>query len=150
MVFISSEILFTLMPIGAYVLAGGLKFLVNSIRFRSGAFNLIGLGGFPSTHTSIISSAFFSCFIVNNLTSVVHSLSIAITLIVIIDALDLRNRLGAIAIRVNKLSQAEDCTNDKVLRERNGHSIFEIIGGLVVGLIAASATEIIVHYVGGL
>ena len=47
------------MPALAWVVAGCCKFLVNFIRFRKDAVSLIGYGGFPSTHTTILSSVTF-------------------------------------------------------------------------------------------
>jgi len=47
---------YAITPFTAWLVAGGLKFLVNSIRAGKPAFGLIGYGGFPSNHSAIVSS----------------------------------------------------------------------------------------------
>ena len=54
------EYSYLLTPLLGYLLAGGLKFAINSIKFRRWAFSNIGMGGMPSTHNTIASSTFFS------------------------------------------------------------------------------------------
>ena len=53
---ISLIILFT--PIVAYLAAGTLKFVINSIYDRSLSLSKIGMGGFPSTHNTITSVSY--------------------------------------------------------------------------------------------
>lgn len=135
MVFITSQVGYSLLPLAAYVLAGSLKFFVNFIRYRADAFKNIGLGGFPSTHTSIVSSAFFCGLFTDDFEVIVRALSMAVLLVVIIDAMDLRNRVGLIAAAVNNFIIGErDKSKYRLLRERNGHTWYEIVGGLLVGL----------------
>ncbi len=43
-------------PFLAWLCAGTLKFVVNSIRAKQLAFGLIGYGGLPSNHSAIVSS----------------------------------------------------------------------------------------------
>lgn len=117
-----------------------MKFSLNFIKLRLKAFNEIGLGGFPSTHTSIISSALFIGLFDEDSENIVYALSTAITLIVIIDALDLRNRIGLIAKNVNQLALNKTTLESyKKLKERNGHSPYEILGGLFVGAFTAAS-----------
>ena len=42
-----------------WLINGSIKFIINFFIFKKGALKLVGYGGFPSTHTSIISSMFF-------------------------------------------------------------------------------------------
>ena len=43
-------------PFLAWLVAGCLKFLINSIKAKQLAFGLIGYGGLPSNHSAIVSS----------------------------------------------------------------------------------------------
>lgn len=43
------------MPIISWIASGMLKFIINYVRFLKAAVKLIGNGGFPSTHTTILS-----------------------------------------------------------------------------------------------
>lgn len=124
---------FFFLPFLAYFLAGSIKFLINSVRFRSFALNRIGLGGFPSTHISIISSAAWAIILSDFFSSPISSLAVAITMIVIIDALDTRNKIGNLAREINKINSGKS----KFLREKTGHNYFEVLGGLLLGFITS-------------
>ena len=50
---------YILLPFVAWVLAGCTKFAVNYLRHGAQAKRLIGYGGFPSTHTTVLSSVVF-------------------------------------------------------------------------------------------
>ena len=47
---------YALTPLLAWLVAGILKFTINSIKARQLAFGLIGYGGLPSNHSAIVSS----------------------------------------------------------------------------------------------
>ena len=119
------------MPLIAWCVAGCIKFIINYFRFGKKAKSLIGYGGFPSTHTTIISSVvFFNGFNVGFETPA-FSLGLGILLILVIDAHGLRRKVGEHAQLLNNLQKKI------VLRERMGHSWYEIIGGLILGFIIA-------------
>ena len=127
---------FAIAPVAAYLVAGGLKFLLNFLAVGRGAIGRIGLGGFPSTHTAIVTSGGFSVLL-SDWKSPTAALAVAICLVVIIDAMDLRNRIGRIARTVNQLSMHAEGGDSVQLRERNGHTPLEVLGGAVVGFLVA-------------
>ena len=47
---------YLLCPFAAWLISGGLKFCINSLRAKTLAFGLIGYGGLPSNHSAIVSS----------------------------------------------------------------------------------------------
>ena len=47
---------YLLTPFIAWLIAGSLKFAINTIRAEKLAFELIGYGGLPSNHAAIVSS----------------------------------------------------------------------------------------------
>lgn len=51
-----SEFVYLATPFLTWLVAGCLKFLINCIRAKRLAFDLIGYGGLPSNHSSIVSS----------------------------------------------------------------------------------------------
>lgn len=118
-----------LLPFVAWVVSGTLKFLVNS--FRTGSFKggkkLIGYGGLPSTHTSIISSAVFFYGFSEGFFNPTFTLGLSVMMLFIMDAHNLRIKVGKHAEVLNKLQ------NETVLRERMGHTWLEIFCGLIVG-----------------
>lgn len=50
------DLSYAITPFAAWLTAGVLKFLINSIKARQLAFGLIGYGGLPSNHSAIVSS----------------------------------------------------------------------------------------------
>lgn len=122
---------YVLLPFIAWVVAGSLKFTINALRFGKHARAMIGYGGFPSTHTTIVSSAVFLVGLTEGFQTPVFSMGLAFLLLVVIDAHGLRNKVGMQAQILNKLQ------NDVPLRESMGHRWYEIIGGLCVGFILA-------------
>ena len=121
---------YILLPFVAWVVSGTLKFLVNS--FRTGSFKggkkLIGYGGLPSTHTSIISSAVFFYGFSEGFFTPTFTLGLSVMMLFIMDAHNLRRKIGTHAEILNTLQ-------DKIeLRERMGHTWIEIFCGLFVGM----------------
>ena len=127
---------YALMPILAWFAAGTLKFLVNYIRFNRQAVNLIGNGGFPSTHTTVISSTIFLIGLGEGITSPIFGLGVAVLMITIIDAMGIRRAVGKQASAINRYLVLTD-HEQPTLRERQGHKPFEVIGGLALGFILA-------------
>lgn len=114
----------------AYLCAGTLKFLINSIREGRLAYGRIGMGSFPSTHTSIVSSVAFLVLLREGAASPAFSVALALGLVVIIDALDLRRRIGDHAAAINRIGEMQDHGR---LRESVGHTPLEVLGGLCTG-----------------
>lgn len=113
----------------SWLINGIIKFIINFVRFRNEALKLVGYGGFPSTHTSIISSMFFYIGFTEGFNNIVLAPLIVIFWLVINDALFLRIQIGKHAKSLNKLVQRNDH------RERIGHNLYEIIGGILTGLL---------------
>ena len=130
------ELYYFFCPLLGWVISGSIKFCVNCFCFGyRTAFKLIGYGGFPSTHSSIISSALFLALMVEGVDSISVLIALSVLIIVALDAKSLRRQIGLHAKRINFLSK-----NDRKfipLRERIGHSFFQIMGGMFVGLVSA-------------
>ncbi|WP_378954874.1 divergent PAP2 family protein [Pelosinus sp. sgz500959] len=127
---------YALMPIVAWFAAGTLKFMVNYIRFQKQAVNLIGNGGFPSTHSTIMSSTVFLIGLSEGLSSPIFGLGVAVLMITVIDALGIRRAVGKQAKAINRYMVSGQ-HSEPVLRERQGHSPVEVLGGLSLGLLLA-------------
>jgi len=116
-------------PFAAWLIAGGLKFVINSIRARRLAFGLIGYGGLPSNHTAIVTSVVALLAVRVGIDSPLMAIAIALAFVVILDARSLRGQVGKHAVALNKLS----AQSERPLRERIGHTPAEILAGAVVG-----------------
>jgi acid phosphatase family membrane protein YuiD len=126
---------YAVMPILAWFAAGTVKFIVNYIRFRKEAVALIGNGGFPSTHTTVISSTVFFIGLTEGINVPIFGLGLAVLMVTIFDAMGIRRAVGKQAAMINQHIISQQAT--KRLRERQGHSPLEVAGGLVVGFILA-------------
>lgn len=134
---------YVLMPVLAWLAAGSLKFFVNFIRFGRQAFTLIGYGGFPSTHTTIMSSTVWLIGWEQGWESPLFGLGLTVLFIIVIDAMGLRRTIGRHAAYINR-HLTEQAATAKPLRERQGHSPLEIGGGLLLG----AALAALLHFAG--
>lgn len=121
--------MYFLAPFIGWFIAGVTKYIVNHIRFGN-ASERVGNGGFPSNHTTIMTSTVMLIGFNEGFMSPLFGLGVAITYIVIIDALGLRRHVGRHAQRINELH-----ADEKKLRESMGHTRVEVAGGLVLGTI---------------
>ena len=124
----------------AYLLAGSIKFLVNSLRARRPAFHQVGLGGFPSTHTAIVSAAAWLIAIKQGVGTPAFAVALALVMVVVIDAMDLRRKLEKIHAVLKKEFPATPAA--QALRDRVGHSVIEVLGGLAAGAAAAGLAQV--------
>jgi acid phosphatase family membrane protein YuiD len=123
-------------PFLAWLVAGILKFLINSLRAKRFAFDLIGYGGLPSNHSAIVSSMATLIALKEGFNSPAFGVAIALAFIVILDASSLRRQVGKHAAAINKLS-AQEKGSTSFLRERMGHTRFEILAGVFTGAAVA-------------
>lgn len=124
---------YLLAPFFAYLVAGGLKFVINSIKARRLAFKQIGLGGMPSTHISIVSTMVMLVLLNKGVDSAAFGVALTFLAIVFIDARDLRIKVGKQAQLLNQLAEQQGLPAR--VRERMGHTRLEAIAGLLVGCV---------------
>jgi acid phosphatase family membrane protein YuiD len=114
------------------MVVGPIKFLITSARQRRWAFNLVGNGGFPSNHSSVVSSMATLIALRDGIGHPAFGVAVTLAFIVMIDANSLRQHVGRHAVAINKLSAGDDA--HKTLRERMGHTLVEISGGICTGI----------------
>jgi len=119
-------------PFLAWLIAGILKFLINSLRVHRFAFDLIGYGGLPSNHSAIVSSMAMLIALREGINSAAFGVAIALAFIVILDAASLRGQVGKHAAAINQLN-SQVKVNQLTLRERMGHTRLEILAGVLTG-----------------
>jgi acid phosphatase family membrane protein YuiD len=131
------DLSYLITPFLAWIVAGSLKILINSIRANKLAFGLIGYGGLPSNHSAIVCSAATLIALKEGISSPAFGVAVALAFIVMLDASSLRKQVGKQAEAINKLR--EHTKNQSPLRERIGHTFIELIAGLVTGVFVAIA-----------
>ena len=135
------DVSYALTPFLAWLVAGGMKFSINSIKARQLAFGLIGYGGLPSNHSAIVSSIAALIALKEGITHPAFGVAVTLAFIVILDANSLRRQVGKHAVTINKLVAGSNGHPD--LRERMGHSLLEITAGMFVGVAVAAAVKMI-------
>jgi len=130
---------YALTPFLAWLVAGVMKFVINSIKARQLAFGLIGYGGLPSNHSAIVSSMAALIALKEGIDHPSFGVAITLAFIVMLDAHSLRRQVGKFAVAINKL--AAGASDHQALRERMGHTRVEIAAGIAVGIAVAAAVN---------
>ena len=123
--------IYLITPFFAWLVCGITKFVVNCLKERRLAFDLIGYGGMPSNHSSIVSSMASLIAFKEGIDTPAFGVALTLASIVILDANSLRKQIGKHAKALNHLEYYQ---GDK-LRERIGHSKLEILFGMIIGII---------------
>lgn len=124
-----------LTPFVAWLVAGCLKFLINSIKAGQLAFGLIGYGGLPSNHSAIVSSAVALVGLREGVNHPAFGIGVALAFVVMLDASSLRKQVGRHAAALNRLNGGDPAKPQ--LRERIGHTPLEILAGIGTGVVVA-------------
>ena len=117
-------------PFLAWLVCGLFKFIINTVRAKRLAFDLIGYGGMPSNHSAIVSSMASLIGFKEGIDSPAFGAALTLAFIVILDASSLRKQIGKHAFAINSLNNYK---NDR-LRERIGHTKSEILCGIILGI----------------
>lgn len=118
-------------PFFTWLVAGCSKFLISSIKSRQLAFRLIGYGGLPSNHTSIVCSVAALIALKHGIDTPAFGVAVALAFIVMLDANGLRQKMAKHAVIINQLNRG---THSSQLREKVGHTRIEIFAGIITGI----------------
>ena len=133
------DISYALTPFLAWLVAGGMKFLINSIKAKRLAFSLIGYGGLPSNHSAMVSSMAALIAMKEGIDHPAFGVALTVAFIVMLDANSLRRQVGKHAMAINRLASSSDA--HVALRERIGHTRIEIAAGILVGIAVAAVVH---------
>lgn len=117
--------------------------------FRTRRWNwalLFTTGGMPSSHSALMTGTVFAIGLYYGFDNPLFALGIAITMIVTYDAANVRRQAGIHAQRINIIFEEllrGHPINEKDLREVLGHTPLEVFGGILLGLVVASAQWLI-------
>jgi acid phosphatase family membrane protein YuiD len=126
------ELVYLVTPVLTWMVVGPIKFLITSVRQRRWAFSLVGNGGFPSNHSSVVTSMATLIALREGMGHPAFGVAVTLAFIVMIDANSLRQHVGRQAAAINRLAGTD--SGHKHLRERMGHTLVEIGGGIATGI----------------
>ena len=132
------DLSYAITPFAAWLVAGCLKFAINSLRSGGAAFGQIGYGGLPSNHSTIVSAMAALVALREGIATPAFGIALTLAFIVMLDAGGLRRHIERQARAVNALGEGTDCAP---LRERIGHSRLEIGSGILTGVLVAWAVN---------
>jgi acid phosphatase family membrane protein YuiD len=133
------DLSYALTPFLAWLVAGVLKFIINSLKAGQLAFGLIGYGGLPSNHSAIVSSVAALVAFKEGVEHPAFGVALALAFVVMLDANSLRRQVGKHAEAINRLNV--NTPDSLPLRERMGHTRWEIGAGIAVGIAVAAAAQ---------
>ncbi len=122
------DLTYLVTPFLTWLVVGPIKFLINSARQRRWAFDLVGNGGFPSNHSAVVTSMATLIALREGMGHPAFGVAVTLAFVVMIDANSLRQHVGRQAAAINQL------TGGAPLRERMGHTLVEIGGGIGTGI----------------
>jgi hypothetical protein len=102
---------------------------------------LLSVGGMPSSHSALLTSATLAAGLYYGFDSPIFALGLAITMVVTYDAAGVRRQAGIHAQRINVLFDAllrGHMFDQNELREVLGHTPLEVTGGVLLGIVVAT------------
>jgi acid phosphatase family membrane protein YuiD len=126
------NLVYLVTPLLTWTVVGPIKFLINSARQRRWAFNLVGNGGFPSNHSAVVTSMATLIGLREGIGHPAFGVAVTLAFVVMIDANSLRQHVGRQAAAINRIAGSD--SGHTRLRERMGHTLVEIGGGICTGV----------------
>jgi acid phosphatase family membrane protein YuiD len=103
---------------------------------------MLSAGGFPSSHSALATSVTLSIGLHEGFGSPLFALAFAFTMIVVYDAAGVRRQAGMHAQRINEMMKSffeNRQIQQKDLKEVLGHTPFEVITGILLGILISLA-----------
>jgi acid phosphatase family membrane protein YuiD len=127
--------------VSAWIIGQFLKFPLDYMLNKRWNWGIIfSSGGLPSSHSSLVTAVTLTIGLQDGFDSSIFALSAAIAMIVIYDAAGVRRQAGIHAARINEIMKnffESGQLPEKELKEMLGHTPFEVITGIILGVIIA-------------
>jgi len=125
-----SNLKYIVVPLIITILSQTIKVIIESIKNKKIDIEKFfdGMGGMPSTHSSLVASLSTIIYLNYGIYSPIFSISLIFSLITIYDSMGIRYESGNQAKILNKL------TNSK-LKEKLGHKPIETLAGVLLGIL---------------
>jgi acid phosphatase family membrane protein YuiD len=127
------SISYAVAPFVGWLVSGTIKSIHTSITARRAQTDFLGYGGVPSTHATIVCTTATLIGAREGYSTPEFAIAITVAILVIMDAVSLRQWVGQQATALNLL-RADEPGLER-LRERVGHKPIEILAGIVLGIV---------------
>jgi hypothetical protein len=126
------SISYAVAPFVGWLVSGTLKSIHGSIKAGRLHTDLFGYGGLPSTHATIVCTTATLIGLREGVNTPIYALATTLAILVMMDAVSLRQWVGEQAAALNLLRGQE--SGLARLRERVGHKPLEIAAGIALGM----------------
>lgn len=127
-----SNLKFILVPLITAIISQTTKVIIESIKNKKIDITRLfdGMGGMPSTHSSLVASLSSIIYLNYGIYSSLFSITLIFSLITIYDSMGVRYESGNQAKIINKLTNSN-------LEEKLGHKPIETLAGVILGIISS-------------
>ncbi len=120
----------------------GSKMLIDLVQGRFSVSRLTGGGGMPSAHSATVTGLAVAAAMVYGTGSFEFVIALFFAIIVIYDAHGVRYETGRQSRALNRLREREEAAgeeplSDRPFEEKLGHTVPEILAGILVGLVVS-------------
>jgi len=129
-----------LIPIIVLIINQIIKLIIESTKGNFSWNHLVSNGGMPSSHSAFASAAATVVGLVVGINSPIFALALTVAMITVWDAFTTRHQIGYQGLIINKLiKELPDKEEYKypLLNERTGHSLGEVLVGIIFGIVMA-------------
>ena len=133
-----SSLKYIIIPFSAAVISQSIKILFEYIKYKKISFIrfINGMGGMPSTHSTLVSSMCMIVYLDYGI-SPLFAVTLFFSLIVIYDSMGIRYESGKQAEIINKYTGSN-------LKEKIGHKPIEVLVGILLGILFSLVINIII------
>jgi len=128
-----------LAPAAGWAVAQGIKYAISLRKDGLQVSDLYASGGFPSSHTALMVSVTTLLGLRRGLDDALFALAILMTALIMYDAIGVRRSSGEQAVAIKELAQKSGKTLTTRMHGAKGHTPYEVMGGIVVGVVVAFA-----------
>jgi len=133
--------------VAAWLIGQFLKFPLEYILNRRWNWGIMfSSGGLPSSHSALVTAVTLSIGFQDGFDTSIFALAVAIAMIVIYDAAGVRRQAGIHAERINEIMKnfiENRRFPEEDLKEMLGHTKFEVIAGVLLGVLISWALLVI-------
>lgn len=113
------------------------------IKFKELVELVMKSGGMPSSHTACFTAASLTIGFRNGFDSAIFALAVAMTVIIVYDATNVRYAVGQQGKVINKILTMSETQSAKPLKLVEGHTVPQAIVGFIIGTIIAISIQFI-------